>query len=175
LLLRFQQNTTKQALGDPTKNIITDSVDIYPLIESFDPYAIHCFMKAGSELSKISAWALQEKIESIVDAGTNVAHQAIALKVMEHIKRTYLNQDTFTCQLPPVIQSTSSNNIQVSIHANSDGQHLITEQGIITVQLSLAYKYMNALIARTYLINPTRQQKLHYSALQAAYNAGKSS
>lgn len=68
---------------------------------------------------------------------------------------------------PPIFQSGGKYDLKLSAASDDSPLH----DGVILVSLGTRYSSYCASIARTYLIDPTKQQELEYAALLAAQEA----
>ncbi|GFZ43528.1 FACT complex subunit SPT16 [Saitozyma sp. JCM 24511] len=120
------------------------------------------------------------KMESVVDRGTKVPHSTFTAMIEEKIgndekgadmklwsKNPQLGEVDFTSTewvYSPIIQSGGKYDLRVS--AVSDEGNL--KPGVILASLGLRYKSYCSAMARTFMINPHRDQEKNYSTLLAA-------
>ena len=117
-----------------------------------------------------------DEMSRLLDEEKQMTHKALAAKVEAKIddakffnKLARLPSEFDARQIDwaygPVIQSGGSYDLKLT--ATSDGKNL--EPGIILSSFGIRYKTYSSLIARTYLVDPTKSQEANYALLLSVH------
>jgi len=129
-----------------------------------------CIRKAARAVSKLQSNYLKNRIEEIIDEGSSINQHILAqdtegaLENPEKIENfpQDVEPEFLDVSFPPLIQSGGIYNIAQD--SGSDENHL--HFGTIVTLLGVQYRNYNALIGRTYMIDPTATQEKYYKLLQ---------
>jgi len=128
---------------------------------------------AASQSSKVLKNFLKRKMEKILDQGKKATHAQLADAtddvVVEPKKvdpSSKLDEDSLESCYTPIIQSGGEFNLKPN--ATSDERPL-SRRGAIIMSVGVRYKSYCSNIVRTYLVDPTQEEKEAYVALTEVY------
>ncbi|EEA22962.1 FACT complex subunit spt16 [Talaromyces marneffei ATCC 18224] len=119
-----------------------------------------------------------DDMSQLLDEGKKITHKSLAARIDAKIDDSkFFNK---LAKLPPgfdpqqidwaygpVVQSGGNYDLRLTATANSDELHA----GIIIAGFGIRYKTYSAIIARTYLVDPTKAQEANYGFLLNVYDA----
>jgi nucleosome binding factor SPN SPT16 subunit len=119
-----------------------------------------------------------EEMSQLLDEGKRISHKTLASKIDAKIddskfftKLAKLPPEFDSQQIDwaygPVVQSGGKYDLRLTATADSDELHA----GIIIAGFGIRYKTYSAMIARTYLVDPTKPQETNYAFLLSIYDA----
>ncbi|RMD44754.1 hypothetical protein DV735_g293, partial [Chaetothyriales sp. CBS 134920] len=119
-----------------------------------------------------------EEMSTVLDSEANISHAKLSDKINRKIdderlfaKMSLLPKDFDAHQLDwaygPVVQSGGHYDLRLSAQPNDDSMH----SGCILAGLGFRYKTYCAVVARTFLIDPSKSQTANYNVLLAAHEA----
>lgn len=132
-------------------------------------------LRAIRDASKASATIMSkyflEEMSDIIDAEKKITHKSLADKVLaklddekfwnkNKISSTFDSSNT-DWDIAPTVQSGGKYDLRFVDDPNEDNLHA----GIIVSALGLRYKSYSSLIARTYMVDPTKAQEAVYKLL----------
>ncbi|KAF2104682.1 SPT16-domain-containing protein [Rhizodiscina lignyota] len=132
-------------------------------------------LRAIRDASKASAIVMQkyfvEEMSEIVDAEKKITHKALAQKVNDKLDDTkFFQKNKISSSFDPVHLDwdflptvQSGGNYDLKFVKDPDDHNL--HAGIIVSALGLRYKSYSSLVARTYLVDPTKAQESAYKLL----------
>ncbi|KAJ5476949.1 FACT complex subunit s.t1.c16 [Penicillium diatomitis] len=164
----------KRAFSEISKDV--EEVDITPALSSAfaikDPEELIAIRNASRACSGLMSEYFVDEMSRLLDEEKQITHKALAAKVDAKI-----DDAKFFNKLPrlpsefdpeqidwaygPVVQSGGAYDLKLT--ATSDGNHL--KPGIILSSFGIRYKTYNSLIARTYLVDPSKSQEANYAFL----------
>ncbi|CAL5222238.1 g4572 [Coccomyxa viridis] len=151
------------------------SAALSELLASKDPADIHKAKKAAFLSASVMQKRAVPELETIVDLAKKVKHtkmgelieQAITDPKLVGVK---LKQDLLDIAFPATVQSGGVYDLRAT--AQNDDRPI--KYDVITVSIGAKYSQYCAIVGRTYLINPSKQQEQEYAALSAAMDAAVS-
>ena len=112
-----------------------------------------------------------DKMAGLIDEEKETTHSALASALEKMLSEEKLrkrlkimpdmNMDNVTWAYSPIVQSGGSYDLKPKASSNSDKLHA----GVIIASIGLGYKGSHADVARTFLIDPTREQEAAYEFL----------
>lgn len=170
----------KAAFGEIEKDV--EQVDISTTLSTAalavkDEKELRAIRDASRASSSLIANYFLEQMSEILDAEKKMSHRALAQKVSDKIEdskyfqkiKVSANFDPMQLDwaTPPVVQSGSNYDLRFS--AESDEKNL--QPGVIISALGLRYQSYASLVARTYMVNPTKAQEANYKLLQTIHES----
>jgi nucleosome binding factor SPN SPT16 subunit len=171
----------KKAFGDISKEVqevdISQALSVaaFAVKDEKELMAIRTAARACSGLVS-NYWV--DEMADVLDQEKKISHTVLAQKMEAKIddakffkKISKMPSDFDTQQLEwaygPVIQSGGNYDLKFSAEANNDNLH----SGTIIAGLGLRYKTYCSVVARTYLVDPSKSQVANYKLLLAAHEA----
>ena len=170
----------KKLFGDISKEV--EEVDMAQALSAAfaikDETELRCMRSASRACSGILSDYWVEEMSEALDSERKVSHASLAKKIADKIedpaifrKISKLPSDFDDKQLDwaygPVIQS--GGHYDLSFDAQSDKENL--HSGTIIAGLGFRYKTYCSVLARTFLIDPSKSQTANYKILVAAHDA----
>lgn len=171
----------KKAYGDISKD--TQEVDISPALsiaafavkDENELLAVRTASRACSGLVT-NYWI--DEMANVLDSAKKISHASLSQKMEAKIddatffkKMSKMPPDFDTQQLEwtygPVIQSGGKYDLRFSAEPDNENLH----SGTIIAGLGLRYKTYCSVVARTYLVDPSKSQVANYKILLAAHEA----
>ncbi|KAJ5888869.1 FACT complex subunit s.t1.c16 [Penicillium taxi] len=164
----------KRALEAISKDV--EEVDVTPALSAVlsikDPEELIAIRNASRACSALMSEYFVDEMSGLLDEEKQITHKALAAKVdnkvddVKFFKKTARLSGEFDPEQidwshEPVIQSGGTYDLKLT--AKSDNKNL--EAGIIICSFGIRYKTYSALIARTYLVDPSKSQEGNYSFL----------
>ena len=168
----------KKAYGDASKEV--EEVDIALVVSNAalavkDEKELRAIRDASRASSGIMKDYFVEEMSSILDDEKKISHSKLAQQVADKIDDAKffqklrvsgsfdpMNLDWAT---QPVVQSGGSYDLKFTTDPDNDNLHA----GVIIAALGLRYQSYASLVARTYLVDPTKEQELNYKTLVAVH------
>lgn len=171
----------KKAFGDISKEV--QEVDVSPALSvaAFavkDESELVAVRTASRACSGIITNYWIDEMANVLDSEKKISHASLSQKMEDKIddakffnKITKMPPDFDTQQLEwaygPVIQSGGKYDLKLSAEADKENLH----SGTIIAGLGLRYKTYCSVVARTYLVDPSKSQVANYKVLLAAHQA----
>ncbi|EPS27400.1 FACT complex subunit spt16 [Penicillium oxalicum] len=170
----------KRAFSEISKDV--EEVDITPALSSAfaikDPEELVSIRNASRACSGLMSEYFVDEMSRLLDEEKQITHKALAAKVDAKIddakffnKLARLPSEFDPEQIDwaygPVVQSGGAYDLKLT--ATSDGNNL--KPGIILSSFGIRYKTYNSLIARTYLVDPSKSQEANYAFLLNLHDA----
>lgn len=137
-----------------------------------DSTELSCIKKAAFITGRLMKFALVPEMETVVDEGKKVTHEALAEKTEallqnpEKIRAKY-DVDDVEATVQPIIQSGG----RYSVKASAQSSEETMKYDIILATLGVRYNNYCASQTRTYFIDPTKEQKSVYSIILETYQS----
>ncbi|KAJ5584102.1 FACT complex subunit s.t1.c16 [Penicillium hispanicum] len=169
----------KRAFGDISKDV--EEVDITPALSAAfsikDPEELVSVRNASRACSGLMSEYFVDEMSRLLDEEKQITHKALAAKVDTKIDDAkFFNKlarlpsefdaDQIDWAYGPVVQSGGSYDLKLT--ATADSKNL--EPGIILSSFGIRYKTYNSLIARTYLVDPSKSQEANYGLLLSLHD-----
>ncbi|KIW99366.1 uncharacterized protein Z518_11354 [Rhinocladiella mackenziei CBS 650.93] len=166
--------------GDASKEI--EEVDISPALSTAfavkDETELRAMRTAARAASAVISDYWVDEMSEVLDQEKRVSHRALSDRMMKKIddtkfftKGSKLPSDFDNQQLDwaygPIVQSGGQYDLRMTAQPNDDNLH----SGCIVAGLGFRYKTYCSLLARTYLIDPSKSQTSNYKILLAAHDA----
>ncbi|KAH8691097.1 transcription elongation complex subunit [Talaromyces proteolyticus] len=171
----------RRAYGDGLKDI--EEVDISPALSVAalsvkGPEELVSMRNAARACSGLMSEYFVDEMSQLLDEGKKITHKSLASKIDAKIDDSkFFNK---LAKLPPgfdsqqidwaygpVVQSGGNYDLRLTAVADSSELH----PGIIVAGFGIRYKTYSAIIARTYLVDPTKAQEANYGFLVNVYEA----
>lgn len=128
--------------------------------------------KAALLASKVMKDFVQNELEKIIDDDRKIKHSKLAELTEEVIAnpakvQLKLKAENLDIAYPPVFQSGGVYDLKVGTLSDDNSLH----GGVVVVALGTRYASYCANISRTFVVDPTADQKAHYEALLKAQEA----
>ncbi|OJJ44204.1 hypothetical protein ASPZODRAFT_135696 [Penicilliopsis zonata CBS 506.65] len=171
----------KRAFADLSKEV--EEIDISPALSHAafsvkDPEELVSIRNASRACSGLMSEYFVDEMSQLLDEEKQMTHKALAAKIDAKIddskffnKLAKLPSEFDAQQIDwaygPVIQSGGKYDLKLT--ATSDSNNL--QPGIIIAGFGIRYKTYSSIIARTYLVDPTKSQEANYTLLLTVYEA----
>ncbi|KAJ9236799.1 hypothetical protein DTO169E5_5569 [Paecilomyces variotii] len=171
----------KRLFGDIAKDV--EEVDIAPALSSAafsvkGPEELVCIRNAARACSGLMSEYFVDEMSQLLDEERKMTHKALASKIDAKIDDAkFFNK---LAKLPPefdpqqidwaygpVVQSGGKYDLRLT--ATSDDNNL--RAGVIIAGLGIRYKTYSSIIARTYLVDPSKSQESNYAFLLSIHEA----
>ncbi|KAL2007163.1 hypothetical protein VTN00DRAFT_8601 [Thermoascus crustaceus] len=171
----------KRVFGDISKEV--EEVDIAPALSSAafsvkGPEELVSIRNASRACSGLMSEYFVDEMSQLLDEEKKMTHKALAAKVDAKI-----DDAKFFHKLPklppefdpqqidwaygPVIQSGGNYDLRLTATSDSNNLHA----GIIIAGFGIRYKTYSSIIARTYLVDPSKSQETNYGFLLSIHEA----
>jgi len=170
----------KKLVGDISKDV--EEIDIAPALSTVlavkDENELRSMRTAARAASGMMSDYWVEEMSGVLDAEKRVSHKALSDKISAKIddtkffkKISKLPSDFDSQQLDwaygPVVQSGGKYDLKLSAQSDSENLH----SGCIISGLGFRYKTYCSMVARTFLVDPSKSQTANYKILLAAHDA----
>ncbi|RMZ81270.1 hypothetical protein DV737_g2619, partial [Chaetothyriales sp. CBS 132003] len=170
----------KKVYGGIAKDV--DEVDIAPALSLAlavkDETELRTMRTAARASSGVLSDYWIEEMSTVLDSEASISHAKLSDKISRKIddqrlfaKMSLLPKDFDAHQLDwaygPLVQSGGQYDVRLSAQPNDDSMH----SGCILAGLGFRYKTYCAVVARTFLIDPSKSQTANYRVLLAAHEA----
>ncbi|KAL2218345.1 global transcriptional regulator, cell division control protein [Thermoascus aurantiacus ATCC 26904] len=171
----------KRVFGDISKEV--EEVDIAPALSSAafsvkGPEELVCIRNASRACSGLMSEYFVDEMSQLLDEEKKMTHKALAAKIDAKIDDAKFFQKL--AKLPPefdpqqidwaygpVIQSGGNYDLRLTATSDSNNLHA----GIIIAGFGIRYKTYSSIIARTYLVDPSKSQESNYGFLLSIHEA----
>ncbi|CAK0786832.1 hypothetical protein CVIRNUC_010046 [Coccomyxa viridis] len=142
------------------------------LLASKDAADVQKAKKAAFLAASIMQKHAVPRLETIVDEERKVKHSAMAEQIEKALMQpaaigVKLKPDALDIAYPPTVQSGGT----YDLRANAPNTDSPLQYDVILMSIGAKYAQYCAIVSRTYLIDPNKQQEQEYAALAAAMDA----
>lgn len=172
----FMEEWTK-ALGDISKDV--EQVDISAALSAVMAVKDENELRSISSASRASANIMQDyfidTMSDIIDKEKKITNKALADKVANKLdddkffRQTKMPANFDPLQLDWSVSPTVMSGGNYDLKLNSDPDDKNLHAGVIISALGLRYQTYSSMVARTYLVDPTKQQENMYKLLLSAH------
>ncbi|OWZ71873.1 FACT complex subunit SPT16 [Cryptococcus neoformans] len=157
--------------------VVDVAIPISAVLAEKDGEELKTIITSAKLTSTVMINYFKSKMESIIDRGTKMSHEALAQLVEEKIgneekgpdmklwnKNPSLGEIDFASSefvYSPVIQSGGKYDLKVTAASNNDN----LKPGIILANMGIRYKNYCSNMGRTFLISPSKKQESQYTTL----------
>ncbi|KAK4934442.1 FACT complex subunit spt16, partial [Elasticomyces elasticus] len=170
----------KKAFGDLSKEVeeVDISTGLSQAMAVKDEEELKAIRTGAKAAAAVMSDYFVEEMSEVLDQEKKVTHADLATKISNKIddqkffKRVSKTTPDFDNQhldwtFGPVVQSGGQYDLKLSAQSNKENLH----SGIIVAGLGFRYRTYSSVIARTYLIDPSKSQVANYKILLAAHDA----
>ncbi|KAK3078272.1 hypothetical protein LTS18_007994, partial [Coniosporium uncinatum] len=168
----------RKVMGDMSKDV--EEVDITPALSVAglavkDEKELRTIRDASRASSGVLTNYFVEEMSSILDNEKKITHRNLANKVSEKIEddkffqKLKVSNKFDSMQLDwgfqPTVQSGGNYDLKFTSEPDENNLHA----GVIVAALGLKYQSYGSLVARTYMVDPTKAQEANYKLLLAVH------